>query len=253
MNENIKSLIPGFVSTTVTHGIGYPLYTIKTRLQIGTHNTFNDCIIRTINKEGYKAFYRGFASPLLSGYLVRPFEMALFEKINKKYNSYISGVIVTFITGTINTPISAIKIIMQTTTYKEHKNIYNAIKNTYNDSGIKMFFSGYNTNIVYYLCIGFVYFGTYGYIRDKILGDTFNINRYLYFSVISSCILKISLYPIDTIRTIAQKYNYSVIESIRYVIKNNIYFRGAYPTLLYLIPVHTTSILLYEIIRNHIK
>lgn len=64
-----------FVSTTV----GFPLDTVKTRMQ--THKQFNsyfDCIVKTYAKEGIRGFFRGIWAPLISTSFSKSISVLLF-------------------------------------------------------------------------------------------------------------------------------------------------------------------------------
>lgn len=66
-----------FVSTTV----GFPLDTVKTRMQ--THKLFNgyfDCIVKTYAKEGARGFFRGIWAPLVSTSFSKSISVLLFTQ-----------------------------------------------------------------------------------------------------------------------------------------------------------------------------
>lgn len=248
-NNKLKLLLPQLASSVITHGIGHPLYTIKTRLQVGTHTKFVDCFYNTVKNEGIKTFYRGYPSLLLSAGLVRPIEMATFEILNKETNNpYLSGFIAGGITGTIGCPLSVTRTVMQSSTSKQHKNMLHGTKYIWDNFGIKGFFAGYPIQMAYYLTIGTLYLGTYGALRNHIFGDQeeYNFYKYALFSATMSTLMKLTLYPIDSVRSVAQNENISVKEAFCKIKQMKGFYRGAYPVLLYLIPIHSTAIMVYE-------
>jgi len=250
---NIKLLLPGLGGSFITHGLGHPLYTIKTRLQVGVYNKFVECIKNTIKNEGYLSFYRGYPSLILSAGVIRPIEMAIFEILEKRTNnSYFSGFIASGVAGTLGCPLSVIRIVMQSSNSKKHKNILHGTKYIYNNFGLKGFYAGYPAQMAYYLSLGTIYLGTYGTLRNYILGDKYDLFKYSLFSVTMSSLMKLTLYPIDTIRSVAQNENISVKQAYNKVKANRIFYRGAYPVLLYLIPIHSCAILTYETIKKYI-
>lgn len=67
-----------FVATT----IGFPLDTVKTRMQ--TYKRFllyQDCIVKTYRNEGVRGFYRGITAPLVSTAFVRSLSVSVFTGI----------------------------------------------------------------------------------------------------------------------------------------------------------------------------
>lgn len=253
-SNNIKLLLPGLAGASITHGLGHPLYTIKTRLQVGIYNKFTECVKGSTKNEGIMSFYRGYPALIASVVIVRPIEMAIFEIMVKQTKSaYISGFVASGVAGTLGCPLSVIRTVMQSSNYKQHKNIIYGIKHIWNNYGFKGFFAGYPVQMAYYLSLGTFYLGTYGVIRSYVLQGEYNLFKYSAFSVLMSSIMKLTLYPIDTVKSIAQYKNIPVSEAFKIVKNNKGFYRGAYPILLYLIPVNSFAIMVYETTKKYLS
>lgn len=69
-----------FIATT----LGFPLDSVKSRLQVSKYAGVVDCIQKTYRHEGFQGFFRGLTVPLLTITLVRTVSFTIYSE-TKKY------------------------------------------------------------------------------------------------------------------------------------------------------------------------
>ncbi|EGW34383.1 integral membrane ornithine transporter of mitochondria [Spathaspora passalidarum NRRL Y-27907] len=77
-----RSSILAYSSSFLSTLIGFPLDTVKTRMQ--THKNFTsywDCILKTYSKEGIKGFFRGIWAPIVSTSFSKSFSVSIFTAV----------------------------------------------------------------------------------------------------------------------------------------------------------------------------
>ena len=135
--EKLKPYRPtilAYSASLVQMGVGYPLDTVKVKMQAYRSFTgYSDCIKQTYQTQGLAGFYRGILSPLLLTSLVRTLNVMLFSGAKPivaqyldfgkfgKDHPYIANVPVCFLSGAFagfNTtfilcPFEYIKVVMQ--------------------------------------------------------------------------------------------------------------------------------------------
>ena len=88
-----RPTILAYASTIASTTVGFPLDTVKTRMQ--THKNFTsygDCIKKTFAKEGIRGFFRGILAPLLSTSMSKSSSVGIFTQVKPYvYNSFFHG------------------------------------------------------------------------------------------------------------------------------------------------------------------
>ncbi|KAH9813034.1 mitochondrial carrier domain-containing protein [Melampsora americana] len=70
------------ICATVT---GFPLDSIKSRLQVNRYNSVLDCVKKTYAQEGTRGFYRGIAIPMLTITVVRTTSFTIYNKTKESF------------------------------------------------------------------------------------------------------------------------------------------------------------------------
>lgn len=82
-----KVILSSFTAAMCATFVGYPLDTVKTRLQTYKYPNFWRCITTTYGESGLSAFYRGITASIISGSTARAFTMSLYTSLLPKYAS----------------------------------------------------------------------------------------------------------------------------------------------------------------------
>lgn len=158
----------------------YPLDTIKSRMQAGYYNSYND-----IFKHSEKKLYSGYFV-LYGGLLLKqPLKMAVFEQFE---NHTIGSITAALIGLTVGIPLSYIK-----TNYQ----IYNKLSKN------KNIYTAWNYEMTKEMSGNIIFLTTYGYLRrHNDYYGTHNIDKLNFlFGAISSLLTTTVIYPLDMFKT----------------------------------------------------
>ncbi|PRT53341.1 putative mitochondrial carrier C29A3.11c [Wickerhamiella sorbophila] len=103
-NRTTKVVLSSFTAALCATFVGYPLDTVKTRLQTYKYPNFWQCITTTYAESGLSAFYRGITASIISGSTARAFTMSLYTSLLPAYASLLGvanerSTVVTFASG----------------------------------------------------------------------------------------------------------------------------------------------------------
>lgn len=87
-----RTLIASSTSSTVAVALGFPLDTIKTRMQAKRHANVTACIRDIYRTEGLRGFMRGCFAPLMSNTIVRTTTFTAYQKAKYKYSAAIGRI-----------------------------------------------------------------------------------------------------------------------------------------------------------------
>lgn len=90
--KNHRTLIASSTSSTVAVALGFPLDTIKTRMQAKRHANVIACVKDIYKTEGLRGFMRGCFAPLMSNTLVRTTTFTVYQKAKYKYSDTIGRI-----------------------------------------------------------------------------------------------------------------------------------------------------------------
>lgn len=242
-HKDIYGLIPGLMQGLTRVTISYPVDVIKVQMQKQLYNNSIDAIKNTLKYDIGK-FYRGSSISYFTIGLERSLQYYYLEKINKKYNSYLAGFMVSIISSIYNVPMQ-----FATTNIalfnKNNANICNFLKQT----NLKKFYTGYFAETPKNILGSTIYLGTYMKLRSY----TTNNNLYPFFGGLSGIIVWLVIYPLDTIKTEIQttkntKYSEFIIQRYRnYGIKS--FYKGLTPVLVRTFPSAFMGMYVYEKMR----
>lgn len=80
-----RTVFNSIAASAIATSSGFPLDSIKTRLQTYPYNGNWHCVIDTYKNEGVPGFFRGLAAPLVSGSLIRSWLFSVYS-YSKPYN-----------------------------------------------------------------------------------------------------------------------------------------------------------------------
>jgi len=259
-NNHYKQLLPGGLAGFTGVLIGYPLDTVKVRMQTGFYPHMKQCITETIHKEGFRAFYRGAAVPFASLTIKRGYQYYLFNSNQKSpykilQNPFVSGALSGIIGTPIGCPMHVIKIRMQNSDINTYKNLKDCLMDIYKLEGIKGFYSGFRINLIKDLCFGGLYLGTMGYLSNIQKNNKTYFKKHEYqsnmFSLfkggVAGCATWTILFPIDSIKTMIQSgLGFKIFKTN--IKKLGIFYmwRGLKPVLIRTFPASAMSIFVYD-------
>lgn len=86
--EAYKVPIFSYLSSMAAIAVGFPLDSVKTRMQTHQFDGAIDCFRRTINAEGTRGLFRGIAAPLVSASCSRSIGVTMFTYAKPKFSEF---------------------------------------------------------------------------------------------------------------------------------------------------------------------
>jgi len=243
MNETIKSLIAGVLGSLSSLLVGYPLETIRIRMQYG----------KPLNYRLYKNVYKGFSYPLLTVIPISSLNFFIFDTIRNKnifknplVNTCYSSCISSTLTLPISIPIEFNKCNAQV------NNSYNAISKIKKDGYLSLY-KGSHLTFIRFVPGYIIYFTGYQYWRDKMPID----NKY---SIIAGACVGVTIWslilPVDIVKNrILTGVNSNFRECcndiyLRYGLKG--FYRGFIPAIIRCIPTNAAYFYVIETIKSNL-
>ncbi len=237
--------IPGALQALTRVTISYPMDVIKTICQSENKKPLD--IFKEIMKSDKKKFFRGSSLPYFYITLERSIQFKFYEELNKIYNPFISGFLITL-------PLSLFTVPMQCLNNnfvisKERRPIKYCKKIILN-YGSSFLYRGYFQEMIRYTTATTVYMGVYGNLRKE------NSTNYEIagISIISSYATWMISYPLDLIKTLSQINVDWKSEILNRINKNGItsLWKGITPVLIRTAPSSIIGMLVYEFSRKKI-
>ncbi|EGG12701.1 uncharacterized protein MELLADRAFT_70457 [Melampsora larici-populina 98AG31] len=82
---NHRTTVSAAVASICATVTGFPLDSIKSRLQVNRYNSVLDCVKKTYAQEGTRGFYRGIAIPMLTITVVRTTSFTIYNKTKETF------------------------------------------------------------------------------------------------------------------------------------------------------------------------
>ena len=251
MEKNeLLGLLPGLFQGLTRVSISYPADVVKIQMQKQLFTTTTDTI-KHIIKNDIKKFYRGSSISFVTIGLERSLQYYYLEKINKKYNPYVSGFIVSLASSIYNLPMQYL------TTNIALLNKVNDVKQFIKQTTYKDLYKGYCIETPKNILGSTIYLGTYFKLRST----TDNSTLYPYFGGISGTMTWLIIFPIDTIKTEYQTTKNVGLSNIIYSRLNNSngllkgiksFYNGLTPVVIRTFPSAFAGMYMYEKVRNFI-
>jgi hypothetical protein len=248
IKNNYLEFIPGLLQGLTRVSISYPADVIKVNMQKLLFKNTISTYIWIIKNDPYK-FYRGSSIAYIIIGTERSLQFYYLEKINKKYNPYLSGFIVSIISSLYNVPMQYLTTNIALKSNKDNLKIFNFIKYT----KLKNMYKGYFIETPKNILGSTIYLGTYMKLRSL----TENKNLYPFAGGCSGILVWLFIYPLDTIKTEIQTTNNIGIKNVilnRY--KNNgikSFYKGITPILVRSFPSAFMGMFIYEKTREILK
>jgi hypothetical protein len=245
--DDIKLLLPGFFQGLTRVTISYPFDVVKVQMQKMLYKNNINAIKDIIKTDPFK-LYRGASISYTSVGIDRSIQFYLMEKLNKKYNSYVNGIIISLIGSIYNVPAQYLTTNIALFNNKS-LSFSNNIKNIYKG---KTVYRGYFLEMGKNQLGSSIFMGTYYLLRNK-YGDK---TKYApLYGALSGLSLWPFIYPIDTIRTEYQTSNNTIKNIIQQRYKQHgvvSFYKGMMPVLFRTIPSASIGMLVYEYIRSKV-
>ena len=253
MEKNeLFGLLPGLFQGLTRVLISYPADVVKVQMQKQLFTTTKETV-KYIIKNDIRKFYRGSSISFVTIGLERSLQYYYLEKINKKYNPYLSGFIVSFASSIYNLPMQYL------TTNIALLNKGNNVKQYIKQTTYKDLYKGYFIETPKNVLGSTIYLGTYFKLRTM----TENSSLYPYFGGISGTITWLVIFPIDTIKTEYQTTKNIKLSNIIYSRLNNdkkrplegikSFYKGLTPVLIRTFPSAFAGMYMYEKVRSFIS
>ena len=168
--EDFKKIIPGFTMGIVRAAISHPFEMMKLKSQINYQGTF------------YKNLFKGIHYSIITNALERGIQFGLYEKFKLNDNNLISSAKASSISTSLTLPYNIILLrnVIMKSSMKIPKNIF------YKSAGLE-----YSRN----LSGSILFLSSYNYLKEKEL-------PIIYRGPLSSCIVWILTYPVDSYKNI---------------------------------------------------
>lgn len=247
LGEKERVILCSYMAASCSLFVGYPLDTIKTRLQTYRYPNFWHCIKDTyLSDGGIYAFYRGIAATLLSASAARAFTMSMYNALlpelssitgveERRFpNTFISGVMSGAVSTLFTCPFEFTKTASQVEAlvYRnrglpppKHKGSLQAVKDLSRRGGLFRLYGGWQYQVFRDGLGSGLYFAVYETVKSR-MNHLFPLNEQGKVHPLSvavaggSCgvISWIAVYPIDTLKSKYQRdlYNHSLANSLEF-------------------------------------
>jgi len=208
--------LPGMAHAVSSVAVGSPFDTVKTRLQVGMHQSTFQCVRNTIVQEGPLALYRGALMPLASMVLKRPLEFAAFEWCNKRFGAktkgpWCGGFIAGVISALLGCPFSVVKVQMQANKQDVYRHTAQVIAHVWRTKGILGFYRGLSASLIMSVPSTTFYLGAYGTLRERLPPSKWNTAL---AGMTASVAMWSCLLPLDNVRTVTQAKTFAVDRAV---------------------------------------
>lgn len=255
-NQMWRTLLPGGVSATTSVLLGYPIDTVKTRVQTGMYLNVTSCVVGTMKNEGFFAFYRGLPMPFFTLLAKRSIQFSIYEGAKESRNHFVAGAMAGLVSPLSN-PMHVIKIHMQDNHEISHKNVVACARFIYSTEGVRGFFKGVVPNFVKDVLFGSLYLGSYGTLKEwtkekKIINS--EKTRNFICGGTAGSIAWAALMPADFIRTACQNG-----QGLQFVFKEFkakgplTLWRGGVPTVARIFPINALAMTAYEYTKSVVQ
>jgi hypothetical protein len=227
-------LIPGFLQGLTRVLISYPFDYIRTNIQTQEYKNIFSYICQ--KKLTVKDAYRGCSIQVISVPIDRSIQFYLFEKISKNNPIFIASIGSSIISSIYSVPIN----FLTTQIITNHSSLsFNHIRKFLKNN---THYTGFIPDLSKSLIGSILYTLSYGYLRQLIDKERHN---YFIFGIISSISSWLVIYPLDTLRVIKQRTNYSYKDIIKITTFKQ-YYSGFSIILMRSVPSAGAGMLVYE-------
>jgi len=215
-------LIPGVAHAVSSISVGFPFDTVKTRMQVGMHETTWKCFVSTVRSEGPTALYRGALMPLTSLVVKRPFEFAAFEWCSKRFGErskgpFLGGSVAGILSSIMGCPFSVVKIQMQSTRKDLYKSALSVITDVWRSRGPLGFYRGFSASLIMNVPSCTMFMGSYGTLREHLPNYLPHVGS-KWIPALAGMLASVSMWscllPLDNVRTVMQAKSFKTDEPV---------------------------------------
>lgn len=245
MDNNNINLIPGLIQGITRVSISYPADVVKIHMQKQLFPSTFETIKYIFKNDKYK-FYRGSSMAYVTISFERSLQFYYMEKYSKKYNPYFIGLCVSIASSVYNLPMQYLTTNIALSK-NNNLNVFTYIKKNFK---LNKIYTGYFIETPKNILGTSIYLGTYMKLRNF----TQNSILYPFFGGMTSIIVWLIIYPLDTIKTEYQTvHNKKIFEILYerykyYGIKS--FYKGITPVLLRSFPSAFLGTYTYEKTRK---
>lgn len=254
----IPEIFGGLANATATTIVGYPLDTLKVKMQSGMYTNYTTCIKDIYVNKGFFGFYKGSLMPWISHGLKRPIQYAIAERAKENEvfgtgtkSNYITGIFQGGMGTILGNPLQVVKIRAQTNKLTTMQNV----SHIWNNKGFFGFYRGFLPTLLKDSLFGMGFLGNYYTLRDRYGSQSPRQN--FINGAVSHCITWAIFIPVDTIKTNVQRTEGGgvlvVIKEIHGKYGITGFWRGLIPACIRTIPISGCAMLSYEGVRNMLK
>lgn len=247
LKTSLYQYIPGYLQGFVKITLSYPFDTIKVQMQKGLYPTMKATFFDLL-KNDPKKFYRGSTLP----YIIIPIERAIYyryaERLNAKYNGFISGGLMGALSTLYYVPLQYVTTNAVLIKKQNYQNIYGLIRST----PIADLYKGFNVELVRSSLATSIFLGTYMHIRDSLKDQKISTTISPLSGPFASIVSWLVVFPLDTLRTEKQTSDKTITAIIKDKYRNSgvrSFYRGLTPIVIRTVPSTSIGMYLYEYSR----
>eukprot|EP00127_Corallochytrium_limacisporum_P007267 Clim_evm8s246 gene=Clim_evmTU8s246 len=194
--------------------VGYPLDTVKVRMQMGDGSVKMTTALKSILvKEGPLGFYKGMLSPMVGSLVFNSILFGTFDQLCKilanQETGHVGGsgfVIAALGTGVVESvvycPTELLKVRLQTAAAANMQtNLISVVRDVYQQGGLRGFYRGFLGTILRESPGNVVYFGSYEFCKEILDEHGVNYSTPLIAGGMAGTVYWTTQFPFDTIKT----------------------------------------------------
>lgn len=248
MDNTYWGLVPGFVQGIVRVGVSYPFDSMKVYMQKGIYRSTISAFSNIIKTDPVVLF-RGSSVSFVVVPIDKSVKYYCIERLNKKFNPYISGLIMGAVTPVYYSPLNYIT----TNAVLTEKSKYSGISNFLRSLTLKKIYKGSTLEFSRSLIGSSMYLGTYMTLRNR-TDKKYQVYMAPIYGTLSTTISAATWFPIDSVRTDLQTTSNKTIYDVIRDKYHSRGFRGFYsgltPVIIKSIPSVALGMLAYEGTKN---
>ena len=272
-----EKLVAGAIAGVVGGSITFPLDTIKTRLQnnhAGEYKGIVDVVKKTYAREGIKGFYKGLPAVMVGITPEKAIKLGVNDFAGDMFKEYLgtdtltipylaaSGAIAGTCQVVATNPMEVVKIRMQMSAHGGATPSYAQI---IGDLGLSGLYTGARATLLRDVPFSLLYFGSYGYLRQKLQNENGDLSMKDSFvcGLSAGVVASGSVTPADVIKTRLQsktpegvKPYTGIVDTASRIVATEgaaALFKGVLPRILVISPLFAITLAIFEIQKTFLN
>jgi len=274
-NNTVANYVAGAAAGAAQTFIGFPLDTLKTRLQ-ASGVAFKgplDCLWSTFRVEGVRGFYKGMASPLVAGSFFNAILFGTYEELTHRLSDddgnitvprYVLACALTGVAeSTAYTPIEMVKVRLQVdvSTGGASRGPLAVTREVLRNNGLRGLFKGHQATLMRECPGNVVYFSSYEVFK-KLYPRESEVERSLVAGGCAGMSYWVAMLPVDSIKTKLQTDSLSapryagVLDCVRQTVAEHGVrglYRGLTPVMLRAFPANAVAFGAFEFVLSEFR